>query len=97
VQPVSDVTSRATYRSAPGAVTENITDRFSCFRFSNSRRRVSRAHVGAYSGHVRAEGVSAQRRATTGSHGRVGTLAKEILRIGAAHQLSGRSCVSFVG
>ena len=39
--------------SCPGAVTENMTASFSGFRFSNSRRRVSRAQIGANSGHLR--------------------------------------------
>ena len=43
------------YRSAPGAVTENMTESRTVRKFSSSRRRVSRAHVGANSGHVRDE------------------------------------------
>jgi hypothetical protein len=43
------------YTSAPGAVTENITVRPATRRFSSSRLRVSRAQVGANSGHVREE------------------------------------------
>lgn len=36
-------------------MTENITDSFNCSRLTNSRRRVSRAQIGANSGHVRQE------------------------------------------
>jgi hypothetical protein len=42
-------------KSAPGAVTENITDSCKSSRLTNSRRRVSRAQIGANSGHVREE------------------------------------------
>ena len=44
------------------ALTENITDSFSCSRLTNSHRRVSRAQIGANSGQVRDE----QRRTSSG-------------------------------